>query len=72
MSAVGLMLHHEGRRIVWGKAPGREGDAEATAAVKWRRLVEFLGDTQLADDRPYDLRPLQGPTSRGFYALARP
>jgi hypothetical protein len=71
-AVAGLVLHHKGRKIVWGKPPGREGTTEAAAEVKWQRLLEVLGDTQLADDRPYDLRPLQRPASRGVYALARP
>jgi hypothetical protein len=71
-TAAGLVLHHQSRRIVWGKPPGKEGDAEPTADVKWQRLREYFTAPEVADDRPCDLRPLQGPASRGVYAFAGP
>jgi hypothetical protein len=72
MTDSGLVLQHQGRRVVWGKPPGREGNTEAAAEVKWQRFVAFLADRQLADECLYDLRPLQAPASRGMFALARP
>jgi len=72
LNAAGLVLHHQGRQIVWGKPPGREGGAEAGAGIKWERLAAFLADKQLSAVRFCDLRPLQAPTTRGEYALAHP
>jgi hypothetical protein len=71
LTAAGLVLHHQGRCIVWGKPPGQEGGKEAAAEVKWQRLQEVLGDHQVADGRQYDLRPIH-PADGGLFALARP
>lgn len=75
--AGGLVLYTSARaRILWGRAPGAERDAEAPAAAKRARLVAYCrehGDLgRPAGPYEHDVRPKAQPVRRSLGSVAEP